>query len=497
MTSETGTNFITFEDGADAPLVKCTTAIQGNQDLHGYSKPWVGGAGKNKIPVLLSEVKSNNTSGTWSGDTYSYSGVTFNVESNSEGYVTKITVNASPSSSAFSFYLKRATTSFTSDTILNGCPSGGGDSTYDLRVSGGYRDYGVGATIPANASFSDFWIVIRSGITVSNLVFEPIIRLATVTDPTFAPYSNICPITAYTEGEIEVSDGDGNVTTHTTTYPSAIYRGSEDVVNGSETHDMPCVDLGDFAWSYNSTAKTFFTPLGTIVKRYTASEIANALSEKFGVMSNSDITNDLTLDGVFSIHYAAQQSWLNVRWLDYTVASDFKTAVTGTKLAYELATPTTSTVTPTNLPIKSLLGYNHIESSTGEMEIEYFPAKEQPIIDLIPEASNMHTYSTAEHAVGTWIDGETIYEKTLQFTSTSTADTMTSVAHSIANVDVIYVEKAFVVGSTYTQEMAPVGGLTGNDWFQGAVNSTSFDYQVGNDFVSCQVYVVLRYTKSV
>jgi hypothetical protein len=107
-----------------------------------------------------------------------------------------------------------------------------------------------------------------------------------------------------------------------------------------------------------------------------------------------------------------------------------------------------------------------------------------------------HTYSTTEQVVGKWVDGSDLYEITLQFTSTSTADTLTSVAHSIANVDVIYVEKAFVVGSSYTQEMAPVGGLTGNDWFQGSVSTTSFDYQAGNDFVSCPVYVVLRYTKS-
>ena len=53
------------------------------------------------------------------------------------------------------------------------------------------------------------------------------------------------------------------------------------------------------------------------------------------------------------------------------------------QFAYEIE-PSTSSVTPTNLPIKSLSGYNHIESSTGEMEIEYFPAKEQPLIDLIP-----------------------------------------------------------------------------------------------------------------
>jgi hypothetical protein len=41
-------NPIELTDGADAPLVKCVSGIQGSQDLHGYDKPWVGGAGSNK-----------------------------------------------------------------------------------------------------------------------------------------------------------------------------------------------------------------------------------------------------------------------------------------------------------------------------------------------------------------------------------------------------------------------------------------------------------------
>ena len=47
-------NPVEFSDGADAPLVKCVTQITGSQDLHGYDKPWVGGAGKNKFPDDIS-----------------------------------------------------------------------------------------------------------------------------------------------------------------------------------------------------------------------------------------------------------------------------------------------------------------------------------------------------------------------------------------------------------------------------------------------------------
>jgi hypothetical protein len=55
----------------------------------------------------------------------------------------------------------------------------------------------------------------------------------------------------------------------------------------------------------------------------------------------------------------------------YTNASDFKTAVTGQTLVYELATPTTFDTQPTL--IKSLNGQNNLSVDCGEViEGEYF-----------------------------------------------------------------------------------------------------------------------------
>ena len=108
----------------------------------------------------------------------------------------------------------------------------------------------------------------------------------------------------------------------------------------------------------------------------------------------------------------------------------------------------------------------------------------------------IHEYSASEQVIGAWTNGKILYEKTLQFTSTSSADTYTTVSHNISNVDMIFIEEAFVTNSDYTQKMAPIGGLTGNEWFQGTVSKTAFEYQVGSDFISCQVVVVLRYTKT-
>ena len=53
-------NPITFE--ADAQAVQnLKVALEPIQDLHGYDKPWVGGGGKNKLPLTVDGIKALNT----------------------------------------------------------------------------------------------------------------------------------------------------------------------------------------------------------------------------------------------------------------------------------------------------------------------------------------------------------------------------------------------------------------------------------------------------
>ena len=82
--------------------------------------------------------------------------------------------------------------------ILSGCPSGGSSNTYFIEYSNGvnyaYMDSGNGVLI--NSIFSDasyptsrVYIQIKSGQSFTNAVFKPMIRLASDTDNTYAPYS--------------------------------------------------------------------------------------------------------------------------------------------------------------------------------------------------------------------------------------------------------------------------------------------------------------------
>lgn len=81
-------------------------------------------------------------------------------------------------------------------TILSGCPSGGSINKYELTYyddstgsSIAYRDLGNGVEIPANSNSFRVAIVIRSGVTVSDLIFYPMLRFASVADDTYVPYA--------------------------------------------------------------------------------------------------------------------------------------------------------------------------------------------------------------------------------------------------------------------------------------------------------------------
>ena len=382
-------NPIELTDGADAPMVKCVTAITGSQDLHGYDKPWVGGSGKNKLD-LVSITPSKHEQG-----------ITFTV--NSDGTILANGTATGQCQIVFNIAQSVAQT-FANLLFTRGSnvPAG---LTYAFELdSSPYTQYlmsngTISSSIASVSTSVNFIIRMQSGTVLSNVLFEPMLR-ASGTTADFTPYSNICPITAYTEGEIEVSDGDGNTTTHTTTYPSAIYRGSEDVVNGTvgangDGEEWIVADLGDLTWydSTDASGQYFYATITGIKRSASGESLPFAICENYAPTKSNSVS-----DGQFAI--SSNLDRIFVRDTRYSTTSDFTTAVTGVKLAYELATPTTSSVTPTNLPIKSLSGYNHIESSTGELEIEYIAENYQDFVDVIENTFGNGTRKGGMKAIG-------------------------------------------------------------------------------------------------
>ena len=115
---------------------------------------------------------------------------------NSDG---SITVNGTASQTT---YYPIAITGFVigdGDYLLTGCPNGGSASKYSCFVRSTEADssqwqyctdYGNGATLTASAikKYVAF-IEIQNGQTISNLLFKPMLRPASIEDDTYVPYS--------------------------------------------------------------------------------------------------------------------------------------------------------------------------------------------------------------------------------------------------------------------------------------------------------------------
>lgn len=94
-----------------------------------------------------------------------------------------------------------------SDWILTGCPSGGSLQTYSFQqLTHGYADNGNGYRLTQkvikdnNIISSYFCCRVYKGYTAKNLRFKPMVRQATASDPTTAPFNTV-PYEPYTGGK--------------------------------------------------------------------------------------------------------------------------------------------------------------------------------------------------------------------------------------------------------------------------------------------------------
>ena len=116
-----------------------------------------------------------------------------------------------------------------------------------------------------------------------------------------------------------------------------------------------------------------------------------------------------------------------------------------------------------------------------------------------PQGVPAHHYSNNEQVVGTWIDGSTLYEKTL---NVGTISTSTTFAHGITNLDTIIDHSGF---GKYAGTDKKVMGITASKgygtiyWFDLiSYDSTNLNFDrdpsLSSNFSDC--YCTIRYTKS-
>ena len=194
-------------EGREILIGNATNSILTGYGVYGRSEQ-KSYTGKN----LLQNKATPNTSVT----TY---GITFTVNSD-------ISITANGTSTGYSdlyfLYNENPMTLPKGTYTFSGCPSGGDDSTYyslllykndDGKFIRLAVDYGKGVTftIDKNEQVSSLVRVVN-GATVNNLVFKPMVRLASITDDTYEQYvgGEASPNPSYPQDIVSVAD-DGNL----------------------------------------------------------------------------------------------------------------------------------------------------------------------------------------------------------------------------------------------------------------------------------------------
>ena len=154
------------------------------------------------------------------------------------------------------------------------------------------------------------------------------------------------------------------------TEAGTVYGGTLDVKTGVLTVTHSIVDLGDLSWTYYSVQNVFAVNFAG-AKPSGGSFGLDALCSCYAVKTDARYQNlpDKSIM-VGSNFYSYETAAVIVKDTDYTDATAFKTAVTGQKLVYPLATPIEYDLTPQQ--INSLLGTNNIFANCGAItELKY------------------------------------------------------------------------------------------------------------------------------
>ena len=277
-------------------------------------------------------------------------GVTFTVDD--RGAVTAVGTSTTGNRSVLDYghaYLRPGT------YILSGCPAGGTDETYRLRL--GIGSYAGDALTVERGGGREFTITEPMDL-YARIYVQP---AAGAVNQTWLPMIHLAD-----EGQATWNSSEAEVTD--ITLPTTVYGGVLDVTTGVLTVDRAVVDLGSLSWGYASARFYATSPANTIdisdtgdlqaicdsFARYETGALANMPDASFFVNSNK---------------MSATVKRIAVKDSRYTDAGAFKTAMSGVMLCYTLATPITHTLTP--VQVKTLLGENRIYASAGQVTVQY------------------------------------------------------------------------------------------------------------------------------
>ena len=187
--------------------------------------------------------------------------------------------------------------------------------------------------------------------------------------------SNICPISGWDSVDVVVSptqdSQDG--TTHTTTLPQTVYGGTLDVVSGVLTVDRAMVTLNGQTTGIRFTEVSQTTTAdGQKYVAYISMASHNIKNNNIAIC-DAYAFMDKTPQNMHMGEFDGRGSYFRFVIADQNLNTlalwNAHLAENPITLVYELATPTTIQLTPTQ--IDSLLGRNNVWADSGDVTVEY------------------------------------------------------------------------------------------------------------------------------
>ena len=228
---------------------------------------------------------------------------------------------------------------FSNSIYLTACYFKEGTSTTITAATSKSGEF-VPFTIPEDASTSWIRVNVAAGAT-TDMTILPMVCADGTTDTAFKPY-------------------DARSFTKSVPLGRTVYGGTLDVVSGVLTVERAIVDLGTFTWqkygTYSNMDRYITTGIDSTAKTSTTNAICSIYPYRFSA-------NGFTIgSGNSKLSVLTEKD-------QYASVADFTSAMSGVQLVYELATPTTYQLTPTE--VNTLLGENTIWGNTGEIQVTY------------------------------------------------------------------------------------------------------------------------------
>lgn len=309
--------------------------------ISGYDKIEVLSCGKNLLPLSISEIKAANNETTWNGNSCTLPGGATLTLLGDNDKLNGIKLNGTVSSQSY-IILCRPTYNDIGNILKTGVYYTCTDISISDNITQGYEGT---FTIRSDWHFDNAFVYFfANAVTYDNATYYPQLEV----------------------GSIATTFETSNINEVKLTFGQTVYGGTLDLKNGILMVDRAIVDLGDYNYNKVHSGSYFRTEIDA--PKYKAPQnFGMCTCYQYRKYNEGELVNNNEIT-ITSIYYGSD-NYILIRDDNYTDATTFKTAVTGQKLVYSLATPYTIQLTPHEISLLS--GYNYVSTTADSIELTY------------------------------------------------------------------------------------------------------------------------------